>query len=111
MSTPLKLASDHSIEHQERTEPDQEVHWADRPIPPMIQLAQAAFRRDLPQLLKTHKDRWVAYLGDWQVALGRSKSDLYQLCLRRGMNEDEFVVRYIQPEMEDDFDVDETSAI
>ncbi len=64
MSPPLPLDAGQSIEQENHTEPDQEVHWADRPVPPMIQLAQAAFRRDRPELLKTYKDRWVAYNGD-----------------------------------------------
>jgi hypothetical protein len=111
MSPLLPTDPGQSIEQQPRTEPDHEVHWADRPIPPMVQRAQAAFRRDRPQLLKTYKGRWVAYNGDWQLAIGRSKTDLIQLCLRRGFNGDEFVVRYIQPESEDDPDWEEMSNI
>ena len=86
---------------------DQEIPWYDRPIPPMTQRSQAAFRRDLPQLLKKYKGRWVAYNGDRQIAIGRSKRKLYQQCLDQGLDEEEFVVRFIQQELPEDQDWEE----
>ena len=83
---------------------DQEIPWYDRPVPPMTLRSQAAFRRDLPQLLKKYEGRWVAYNGDRQVAIGRSKTKLYQQCLDQGLDEEEFVVRYIQKELPEDQD-------
>ena len=77
----------------------------------MIQRSQATFRRDLPQLLKTDAGRWVAYNGDRQVALGRSKRKLYQQCLQQGLNLDEFTVRCIQPELPDEIDWEEIRDI
>jgi hypothetical protein len=70
--------------------------------------AQAAFRRDLPQLLEGYKYQWVAYHGDRRVALGHSKRDLYQQCLRQGLPPDEFVVRSIEPELPEDPDWEES---
>jgi hypothetical protein len=107
MSPSLPTDPAHAIEDQPSTEPEQEDDWATRPVSPMILLAQAAFRRDRPQLLKTYKDRWVAYTGDWQLAIGRSKYDLVRLCRRRGLSGNEFVVRYIEPVSEDDPDFDD----
>jgi hypothetical protein len=74
------------------------------PIPQMIQLSQAAFRRDLPALMKTHYGYWVAYHGEQRLGFARSKSKLVQECLRRGLKDDEFVVRGVAPEMPDDDD-------
>jgi hypothetical protein len=76
-------------------------------IPPMIERSQAAFRRDLPELMKTHYRQWVAYHGDERLGFGRSQTALYQECFRRGLQEDEFVVRSIEPEMPDEIDADE----
>ena len=74
------------------------------PIPQMIQVSQAAFRRDLPALMKTHYGYWVAYHGEERLGFARSKSKLVQECLRRGLKEDEFVVRGVAPEMPEDND-------
>jgi len=41
-------------------------------IAPMIARSQAAFRRDLPDLLKTHYRQWVAYHGEDRIRFGRS---------------------------------------
>jgi hypothetical protein len=91
--------------------PDQEIPWYEREVHPMTQRSQAAFRRDLPQLMKKYKGRWVAYNGDLPVAIGRSKHKLYQQCLDEGLDEDEFVVRFIQPELPEDQDWDEFGDI
>jgi hypothetical protein len=75
-------------------------------LAPHIERAQKAFRRDLPELLKL-KDRsrqWVAYAGDQRIAFGRSKTELYQECLRRGLQRGTFVVRSIEPEFPRDID-------
>jgi hypothetical protein len=73
-------------------------------IPPGIQRSQAAFRRDLPQLLANKKlyRRWVAYHGDERVGISRSADDLYDECVRRGYGRTEFVVRCIMPEIPPD---------
>ena len=68
-------------------------------IPPLIERSQDVFRRDLPRLLREHPRQWVAYHGDERVAVGPSKRQLYQKCLRRGLRVGEFVVRSIEPEV------------
>ena len=59
------------------TQPDQ-ADFAGR-ITPLIQQSQAAFRRDLPELLKDKKlyRRWVAYHGDERIGISRSESILH----------------------------------
>jgi len=54
----------------------------------------AAFYRNLPNLLKTHCGQWVAYHGDDCLGFGRSKTELFQQSLRRGLKEHEFVVLF-----------------
>jgi hypothetical protein len=67
-------------------------------IPPMIAQSQAAFRRDLPQLLKERPWQWVAYHGDERIGFAKSNTELCQRCLARGLGWDQFVVRSIEPE-------------
>jgi hypothetical protein len=63
----------------------------------MVEGSQAAFRRDLPDLMNRHYRQWVAYHGDERIGFGHDKVDLYNECLRRGLNRDEFVVRSVEP--------------
>ena len=73
--------------------------------------AHEALRRDLPELLKKYPHRWVAYTGDWMLAVGRSYHDLYQLCLSRGLSDDDFVVLSIEPELPDEEEWEDFSDI
>lgn len=43
-------------------------------------------------MLKKHYGQWVAYHGDECAGVGRTQTDVYQECLRRGLKEDEFEV-------------------
>ncbi len=75
---------------------------------PMIQKSIDAFRRDLPELLKKHRGRYVAYQGDERIGIGPSQIDLYETCFRRGLTRDDFVVCGID---EGVFDPDEEIEI
>ena len=81
-------------------------------IPSVIQRCQDAFRRDLPALLQDKKrsGEWVAYHGGDRIGFGKSKTELYQQCLRRGLKSDEFVVRCIAPEMPEEIDIEELES-
>jgi hypothetical protein len=59
---------------------------------PMIQKSIEAFRHDLPEMLKTHRGKWVAYHGDERIGFGRTQLELCKECFRRGLTRDEFVV-------------------
>lgn len=63
-------------------------------IPPGIRRSQEAYWRDLPSLLPlaSRRRQWVAYHGDEQIGFGRTETELYQECLRRGLNRDEFYI-------------------
>jgi hypothetical protein len=77
---------------------------------PMIQRSIGAFRRDLPGLLRTHYGKWVAYHGDQRIGFGRTQTDLYEKCFRRGLTRDEFVVCGIEPGAFDPNEEIETSV-
>jgi hypothetical protein len=78
----------------------------DSEIPPLIRTSQEAFRRELPQLLKSKKRfrQWVAYHGDECLGFAATDTDLYEECFRRGLQEHEFVVRCIVPEVPENLD-------
>ncbi len=71
---------------------------------PMIQKSIAAFRRDLPELLKRHRGSWVAYHGDERIGFGKTQTRLYEECFGRGLTRDDFVVCGVE---EGTFDPDE----
>ncbi len=68
-------------------------------IPFLLVQAREAFHRDLPQLLREHSRKWVAYSGGQRLGIGSSKTQLYQECLRRGLGPGEFLVLSIEPEL------------
>src|SRR6266566_3120710 len=76
-------------------------------LPPMIELSLAAFRRDLPELMNTHYREWVAYHGEERVGFGKTEFELYQVCFRMGLTEEEFLVRSVESEMAEEADPNE----
>ncbi|HEV3119486.1 MAG TPA: hypothetical protein VGY58_20685 [Gemmataceae bacterium] len=69
-------------------------------VPALIRQGRAAWRRDLPTLLRTHPGQWVAYHGERQIAVGGNKTDLVQQCLRSGLQRGDFLVLRIEPDVE-----------
>jgi hypothetical protein len=69
-------------------------------ISPQMLRSQQAFWRDLPELLKSrrNRDKWVAYHGDERVGIDKSRTELYQRCFGRGLRPGEFYVGKIEPE-------------
>jgi hypothetical protein len=102
----VEPSSNQSINADAETDPEQNApseRLSQLPdaISAPIERSQAAFQRDLPELLKT-KGRfrqWVAYHGDRRVGFAKTKTELYQACLRQGLRRAEFVVRSIEPEV------------
>ncbi len=80
-------------------------------IPPMIRVAQAAFLRDLPELISEHRRSWVAYHGDRRVAIGPSKRQLFKECTARKLPPGEFVVRLIEFQMPEEIDWNESRDV
>lgn len=71
-------------------------------VPPLRAQGEAAFYRDLPGLLKERSRLWVAYSGDERIGFGRTKSELYDSCLRRGLKPHEFIVLFADEAALDD---------
>jgi hypothetical protein len=57
--------------------------------------------------MKKRRGQWVAYHGGQQIGFGKTKTQLYQQCLRQGLKIDEFVVRCIAPDLPDEIDPEE----
>jgi hypothetical protein len=96
MSSAMQFGPDQMAQDDQRT--DDPLPPLNCEIPPMIAQSQAAFRRDLPQLLKERPGQYVAYHGDTRVGFADSDAVLCQQCLARGLTWDQFVVRSIEPE-------------
>jgi hypothetical protein len=54
-----------------------------------------AFYRDLPELLKKHCRKWVAYHGDECLGFARTETELYERSLRNGLKMGQFAVMYV----------------
>jgi hypothetical protein len=68
-------------------------------VAPAIQKSLDAFRAALPELLKnkTPDQEWVAFCGDELITFGRTKTEAYQECFRRGLKFGTFIVWSIEP--------------
>lgn len=64
----------------------------------LIEDSQRAFRRELPNLLRTHERRWVAFQGEEMLGVADHEIDLYELAEQQGLKPDQFVIRYVMPE-------------
>jgi hypothetical protein len=62
--------------------------------PSLFAQSMTAFYHNLPDLLKKHYDKWVAYHGGHFMGAARTQTELYQKCLRRGLKDDEFIVLF-----------------
>jgi hypothetical protein len=71
-------------------------------IEPMVLRSMQAFWRDLPELLKHHRNRGkcAAYHGEERVVITRSSVDAYQECFRRGLKHEEFYVGKLEADPE-----------
>jgi hypothetical protein len=78
-------------------QPQQDNQTGQPAVPAMFQRSLDAFYRDLPELLKSHCGRWVAYHGDQCLGFARTQTELHLECLRRGLSEEEFTVEHISP--------------
>jgi DNA-directed RNA polymerase subunit alpha len=78
---------------------DIDVADANPEVPEGIVRSSAAFRRQLGNLLRQHEGKWVAFHHEQQIALGNSKTQLYQNCLGRGLSPNDFIVRRVVPDV------------
>jgi hypothetical protein len=66
-------------------------------VAPIMLESRQAFWREVPEVLKRRSKacRWVAYDGTERIATGRTDAEVYQECLRRGLQRGEFYVASI----------------
>ena len=76
------------------SEANNELPWYFQ-VPPIIELAERTFWRDLPQLLKDHYGKWVCYHGDQIIGFADSSFDLCDECARRGIPERDYFLEYV----------------
>ena len=98
MSSAMQSGPEQSVTSSEQVSTSEPTTGHACGISPMIAKSQEAFRRDLPQLLKSRYRWWVAYHGDERLGFGKTETQLYKECFRRDLTEDDFVVRSIQPD-------------
>jgi hypothetical protein len=69
-------------------------------IPPGILRSMQAFWRDLPELLRTRRNRgrWAAYHGDERVGVAADDVKLIREMVRRGASADEYYLGRIEPQ-------------
>jgi hypothetical protein len=69
----------------------------------LILEADAAYHRDLPQLLLERPGQWVAYHGAERIGFAPTKQEMYQVCRNRRLDLAETLVECIEPLMGDLF--------
>ena len=106
MSVDQKTESRYELTDEDRAAKLQEL--MDSAPLPMIQKSIEAFRHGLPDMLRTHRGKWVAYHGDERIGFGKTQTELYKACFRRGLTRDDFVVCGVE---EGPFDPDEEIEI
>jgi hypothetical protein len=67
-------------------------------ISPQMLRSQQGFWRDLPELLRTRRNRgkWAAYHGDRRVGIAKTKTELCQRCLALGFERGTFYIGRIE---------------
>ena len=69
-------------------------------VPPLFAKARVRHRRDLPALLSEHPGQFVAYCGEVRIAIRTTATELVEMCMQRGLKDDEFLLEAIIPEDE-----------
>jgi hypothetical protein len=111
MSSSSSPNRDASLLNESSAPSDECPSLLDLETAPMIRRAQAAFQRDLPQLIKSHLRQWVAYHGEQRLAIGSSKRELFQLCSRQHVPANELVVRLVDLEMPEEIEWNESRDV
>jgi hypothetical protein len=67
-------------------------------VPENVRRSQAAFLRDLPELLKDEslRGQWVVYHGDERIGIAPSDEPLLRECARRGLKSDQYDIFIIE---------------
>lgn len=68
----------------------------------LLNQSDEAFAQELPVLLKDHFGKWAGYHGAERVSIEQTKAEAYAACRRRGLEDEEFLVRCIEEPLEED---------
>lgn len=68
----------------------------------LLNQSDEAFARELPALLSEHLGKWIGYHGMERVSIENTKAEAYAACRRRGLGDEEFLVRCIEEPLEED---------
>jgi hypothetical protein len=81
-------------------------------VPEGIRASQAAFFRDLPELLKDRRlrGRYVAYHGQERIGIAGDDESLIRECRRRGLRREEYDILIIEPQSAEPEEIDYPSA-
>jgi len=60
-----------------------------------------AFHREFATMLGDHPGEWVAFVGTTRLGFGKTRTALIRECMSRGLRPGEFLVRRIEPQIED----------
>ncbi|MBY0229605.1 MAG: hypothetical protein K2W96_10025 [Gemmataceae bacterium] len=63
----------------------------------LLDQSVALFRRDLDDLMRTHKDQWVAYHGDRLLGFSPNKLNLLQRCYADGFTDEDLYLIKVEP--------------
>jgi hypothetical protein len=106
LSRPITMASAHQPSETDRL--DVAEIWQSLPeyagTPRLREKGEASFYRDLSAILAERGPTWVAYYGDEQIGFGKSKSELFERCLKQGLSADEFIVLFADEAARHDHD-------
>jgi hypothetical protein len=70
---------------------------------PLIEIGQETFRKSIADLLKSHRGKWVAFLGEEVVCFAKTETDAYRQCIARGLSIRDVAVRRVaEPHWEED---------
>jgi hypothetical protein len=60
--------------------------------------AQDLYAAGLPELLRSHRGKWVAFSSEGQIAIDADPNVVYRLCSEQGYRPGEFLMSCIEPE-------------
>jgi hypothetical protein len=72
-------------------------------ISPILTLAGETFARDLPELLKQHRDKWVAYHGARRLGIVKTCTDAERLVLSERIDPYEIAIWCVEDQPNIDF--------
>ena len=98
-----RLVEEDALGMVDATEPRSQTPFGE--IPEEIRRSQAAFLRDLPELLKDRslRGQWVMYHGDERIGIAPDEGVLIRECFRRGLERDQYDAFIIEETEEVDY--------